>query len=101
MTPSTFVQYLGPTIIMSLVMETLDESHILVTLVNRDEETQNKQGNILFREHFRRLRIAEPDSSHLFPVGFQIGQTIGLLDLSAASGCWARCWDAVSASVAI
>jgi hypothetical protein len=26
-------------------------------------------------------------SFHLFPVGFKIGQTIGLLDLSAASGC--------------
>jgi hypothetical protein len=55
------------------------------------DKNQESRVNVFVTQHF----------FHLFPVGFQIGQTIGLLDLSAASGCWARYWDAVSASVAI
>jgi hypothetical protein len=35
MTPSTFIQYLGPKKIMSLLMETLDECWILVPLVQQ------------------------------------------------------------------
>jgi hypothetical protein len=61
MTPSTFIQHLGPRKIISLVMETLDESHISVPLENREDETEIKQGNLLFQEHFRRLHIARPD----------------------------------------
>jgi hypothetical protein len=61
MTPSTFIQYLGHRKIMFLVMETLDESHSSVPLENREEETQNKRGKVMFKEDFRRLHIARPD----------------------------------------
>jgi hypothetical protein len=64
MTPSPFIQKLGPRHIMSLVMETLDEHHISVPLANLKQETQTKQSDILFKEHFIRLRIARPDVFH-------------------------------------
>jgi hypothetical protein len=61
MIPSPFLHNLGPRNIMSLVLETLDECHISVPLANLKHETQTKQSDILFKEHFRRLRIARPD----------------------------------------
>jgi hypothetical protein len=48
---------------MSLVLETLDGSHISVPLVNGEKETQIQQGDVMFKEHFQRLRIARPEVS--------------------------------------
>jgi hypothetical protein len=67
LTPSTLIQNLGPRKIMSLVLETPIGSHISVPLVNMKKETQIQQGDVLFKENFRRLRIVSPDVFHSSP----------------------------------